>query len=96
MPKDFGGKYIEEVGGHLESMMPKRGGDGGVDKKSAHYVVNGFNFSFRFAILRRCMGARKPKIYTIGGAKRLKLPICKFPPIVTLNVFNVSFELSPY
>lgn len=74
--------------------MPRIGGERGLGQEGADHVVYGANFSLGFAILRGGVWARETKLHAIVMTKVEKILVCIFFTIITLKLFNFTFELS--
>ena len=84
----FVGNDVQKVGGHLKSMVPKVGRDRRVSKHGANHVVYGPNSTFRFAILRGCVGTREAKNQTVVSAVRFETRIIILATIIALHTLN--------
>lgn len=63
-------------------------------KEGSNHIVNGANFPFGLAVLRRCMGAGETE-KSAGVVEMLKESgVVKFSAIIALKCFNISLELS--
>jgi len=86
-------KYIKEISCNLKGMMPKRRKNERMNEESANHVVNGTNFIFCFAILRRSMWARELKKKTIVFTKSMKQRIVILTPVIILKTFKFLRKL---
>lgn len=62
-------------------------------EKSANDIVDGSKHAFRFTILLGCIRTRKTHENTILVKKLLELKVTVFPPVITLESFNIHLKL---
>lgn len=67
-----------------------------MSEKCAEHVINCADFAFRLSVLGGGVGARKTEVHAILVTKVLKVIICIFFPIVTLELFYFSLKLGIY
>src|ERR1044072_6734091 len=74
--------------------VPKVGRDRRVSKHGANHVVYGSNSTFRFAILRGCVGTREAKNQTLVSIVRFETRIIILATIIALQTLNGQRKLS--
>ena len=62
-------------------------------QKSTDDVIDGADFSFGFAILRRNVRTKEAKSKTLMSTKLMKHFIVKFTLVITLKSFDFEFKL---
>ena len=62
-------------------------------QKTTNYVIDGADFTFRFAILRRGVRTIETKSNSPTSTKLMKHVIVKFTPVITLERFYVELKL---
>lgn len=82
-----------KISGHFQGMMPKGRGHRSMAKERTNNIVNGFDLTFRFAILRRSVWAIKTEIDAINLTRFSKRIIVKFTTIIALKSFNAALKL---
>jgi hypothetical protein len=85
---------VKMVGGHLRSLVPKRGGKRGMGKEGADHVVNGSDFTHDFPIFRGGVRTGKTEDHTILSAELVETFIVVFGAIITLDEFNGTDEFN--
>lgn len=90
----FGGVSVDEVCGGVKRFNPEGSGELGLKQHGANNVIEGTKDAFGFTILRRGVGARHPKVNTIGEKEGASGGVVKLTAVVALNAADVSGKLS--
>jgi hypothetical protein len=77
----------------VKGFNPIRTRHGCLFKKSVENIIDSTNATFRFAILRGCIGARETKGDTMIRKKTTESMVVKFSTVAALNGLNGKMKL---
>lgn len=89
----FGRVAIDEIGGGVESLNPKRGRKTRLKKKRTHHVIHGAKHAFGLAVLRRSVRARHAHSDPIREKKGASGGVIELTSIVALYRTNGGGKL---
>jgi hypothetical protein len=89
----FGGEAVQQICGGVEPFYPVASWNRSLKEQGTQRIIDGANVAFDFTVLRRCVGARHPQNYPIGGEKSARGGIIELTAIVTLDCFDGAAKL---
>ena len=84
---------VQQIGGSGESVWPERCRHGGMEKQSAHAIVDGSEHMFSTTILLRRIGASQAQGNAMCGKESARRRVVELPAIVSLKTLNGEAEL---
>jgi hypothetical protein len=80
----FGREKVEEIGGGVKALNPVVGWKRCLEQQGAHDIVGGANHALGLAILRGGVGARHPKLNTMGQEEGAR-GVIKLSSVIALD-----------
>jgi hypothetical protein len=87
------GEEVEEIGGGVKALNPVVGWKRSLQHQGTHDIIGGVNHALGLAILRGGVGARNPKLDTVGEEEGAGGGVIELSPVIALDTADGATKL---